>query len=489
MTPAVMMALGRGARVRGRRAPRGVRGARGLGSVVLLALVVAGCTVGPNYRQPESVVPTEFRGLGPDNPIGPASMADLPWWDIFGDPVLHGLIREALAANYDLRVAAARILEARAQVTIVRSFQFPELSGSGSAVYSRIEGNTISPQLSEAFVPQAGLDLSYEVDFWGRWRRSTEAARADLLASEAARRTVVITLVSDVASAYFNLRHLDRELEISRRTLDARLESRRLVRLREEGGVAALIDVRQAEILVAQAAEAIPDVERLSAQTENALAVLLGRAPEATPRGFPLEQQIAIPILPTGFPSSLLERRPDVAQADAQLHAATARIGVAKSDYFPRVFLTGAAGAGGIMVNGNWFGPQGLFSIGPSFTVPIFNSGRVGAGVDVAQARAQAALDQYRLTIIQAFRDVSDSLVEYQKRKEFRVQQEALTVAARDTARLANIRYTGGVTSYLEVLDSERQLFDSELGLVRTYRDELVAVVRLYRALGGGWQE
>jgi multidrug efflux system outer membrane protein len=416
-------------------------------------------------------------------------MAELPWWEVFGDPVLHGLIREALLQNYDLRVAAARILEARAQVTIARSFQFPELNGSGSAVYSRIEGNTISPQLGEAFIPSAGIDLAYEIDFWGRYRRGTEAARADLLATEAARRFVVITLVSDVAAAYFTLRQLDQELEIARRTLAGRAESRRLVILREEGGVAALIDVRQAEILVAQAAEAIPDIERVSAQTENALAVLLGKNPEPIPRGRALEQQIAIPALPAGFPSALLERRPDIAQADAQLHAATARIGVAKSDYFPRVFLTGTAGAGGIMVNGSWFGPQGLFAIGPSFTVPIFNSGRVGAGVDSAEARAQAALDRYRQTIVQAFRDVSDALVEYQKRKEFRLQQAALTAAARDTSRLANIRYSGGVTSYLEVLDSERQLFDAELGLVRTYRDELVAVVRLYKALGGGWEE
>jgi multidrug efflux system outer membrane protein len=200
-------------------------------------------------------------------------------------------------------------------------------------------------------------------------------------------------------------------------------------------------------------------------------------------------QQITLPILPTGFPSGLLERRPDIVVAEAQLAAATARIGVAKSEYFPRVFLTGSAGAGGIWVNGNWAGPQGLFAVGPSFTVPIFNWGRVGAGVDSAEARAQAALDQYRQTVIQAFRDVSDSLVEHQKRREFRIQQEALVVAARDAARLATIRYQGGVSSYLEVLDSERQLFDAELLEVRTFRDELLAVVRLYRALGGGWQD
>ena len=455
----------------------------------LLALAVAGCTLGPDYKRPESTAPAEFRGLGPENPVGPGSLAELPWWEVFGDPVLQELIAEAVRQNYDLRVAAARILDARAQVTIARSFQLPELSSSGSAPYNYVKGQLAPGQFRETFSPSAALDLTFELDFWGRFRRSSEAARAELFASEAARRFVMTTLVSDVASAYFTLRDLDQELEISRRTLAGRVDSLRLVTLREQGGVAALIDVRQAEILVAQAAEAVPDTERLIAQTENALAVLLGRNPDAVPRGRPLGQQIALPILPTGFPSDLLERRPDIVVAEGQLAAATARIGVAKSDYFPRVFLTGAAGAGGIWVNGNWAGPQGLFAAAPSFTLPIFNWGRVGAGVDTAEARAQAALDQYRQTVIQAFRDVSDSLVEHQKRREFRVQQEALVVAARDAARLANIRYQGGVSSYLEVLDSERQLFDAELLSVRSYRDELLAVVRLYRALGGGWQE
>jgi len=453
------------------------------------ALVAAGCTVGPNFKRPESTAPAQFRGLGPENPPGPASLGELPWWEIFGDPVLQDLIREALRQNYDLRIAAQRILEARSQVTIARSFQFPELNSSGSAIYSNIQGQLQPPQIGEAFTPSAGFDLFYEIDFWGRFRRGTEAARDDLLATESARRFVMVTLVSDVAAAYFNLRDLDLELDIARRTVAVRLDNLRLVQMREQGGVAALIDVRQAEILVAQAAQVVPDAERLIAQTENALSVLLGRNPEAVPRGRPLGQQLALPLLPTGFPSELVTRRPDIAQAEAQLAAATARIGVAISDYFPRVFLTGSAAAGGLWVNGSWAGPQGLFAIGPSFTVPIFNWGRTGAGVDAAKARAEAALEQYRLTVIQAFREVSDALAEHQKRKEFRIQQELLAVAARDASRLANIRYTGGVSSYLEVLDSERQQFDAELGVVRTYRDELIAVVRLYKALGGGWQE
>jgi multidrug efflux system outer membrane protein len=457
-------------------------------ALVALVAIATGCTLGPNYSRPETTPPAEFRGLGPENPAGQASLADLPWWELFADPVLQDLIREALRNNYDLAIAATRILDARAQVTIARSFQVPELNASGSAPYSRIEGKLESPQVKELFTPAAGFDLAWEIDFWGRFRRGTEAARADLLASESARRFVIVTLVSDVASAYFNLRDLDKELEISRDTLSSRQNSLKLVEMREQGGVAALIDVRQSEILVAQAAQQIPETERQIAQTENALAVLLGRNPSDVPRGRLLVQQITAPALPTGVPSALLERRPDIVEAEAQLAAATARIGVAKSDYFPRVFLTGSAGAGGIWVNGSWAGPQGLFAIGPSFTVPIFNWGRTGAGVDAAEARAQAALDQYRQTILQAFREVSDSLAEYQKRKEFRIQQQTLTVAARDTSRLANMRYTGGVTSYLEVLNSEQQLFDAELGVVRSYRDELLAIVRLYRALGGGWQ-
>ena len=458
-------------------------------ALAAVGLVAAGCTVGPDFQRPQPTVPAEYRGLGPANPPGAGSLGELPWWEIFGDPVLQGLIREAIQQNYDLRVAVSRILDARSQVTFARSFQFPELNGSGSAPYQRIEGSTGPFQLGEAFVPSAGIDLAFEIDFWGRFRRSTEAARADLLATEWARRVVLSTLVTDVAALYFNLRNLDKELEISRDTLSSRTDSLKLVTMREQGGVAALIDVRQSEILVAQAGEAVPDTERQIALTENALAVLLGRNPADVPRGRRLVEQITLPVLPTGFPSSLLERRPDIAQAEATLHSATARIGVAKSDYFPRVFLTGSAAAAGIWVNSSWIGPQGIFAVGPSFTVPIFNTGRTGAGVNSAEARAQIAFDQYRQTVIQAFREVADALVEYQKRKEFRVQQEALYEAARDTSRLANMRYTGGVSSYLEVLDSERQFFDAELGVVRSYRDELLAVVRLYKALGGGWLE
>jgi multidrug efflux system outer membrane protein len=455
--------------------------------LALAAVLFAACTLGPDYRRPAYPVPPVFRGQGPED-SGP-SVGDLEWWRIFQDETLQQLIRSALAENYDLRVAAARILDARAQVTITRSFQFPEVNAGGSAFYQRIEGERAFLQPQDQFSPSAGFDFSFEIDFWGRFRRATEAARADLLASVDARRFVVSTLVSDLATAYFQLRSLDAELQVSQRTLATRQDSLRLVTLREQGGVAALIDVRQAEILVATAAEILPDTERQIEQTENVISVLLGRNPDAVPRGRPLLQQIGLPAVPAGVPSSLLERRPDVRQAEAQLAAATARIGVAKSDYFPRVLLSGAAAGGSLLIDGSWVGPQGLFSIGPSVRLPIFNTGRIAAGVDSAEARAQAALLQYQQTIQQAFRDVADALVEQRKRREFRVQQEVLARAAGDTSRLADVRYKGGVSSYLEVLDSERQSFDAELGLVRAQRDELLAVVRLYRALGGGWQE
>jgi len=457
-------------------------------ALVAAAVLLVGCTVGPDYKRPDVPVPPDFRGRAPDAPTGPQSLGDAAWFQIFQDEVLQGLIRTALEANYDLRIAAARVLEARAQVTISRSFQFPDVSGSASANYLHIEGDKTQLQVKDSFSPVATLDLAWEIDFWGRLRRATEAARADLLAAEDFRLFVVTTLVSDVATAYFQLRQLDLQLEISRRTLASREDSLRLVKLRQQGGVAAMIDVRQAEVLLYTAAETIPDIERQIEQTENLISLLLGRNPDAVPRGRPLLQQLALPAVPAGLPSTLLERRPDIRAAEGQLWAATARIGVAKADYFPRVLLTGSAGGGGTNLNGTWFGPFALLGIGPSVSLPIFNMGRIGASVDSADARAQEALVRYQQTITQAFREVSDALVEHRKRGEFRVQQELLVESLRDAARLADIRYRGGVSSYLEVLDTERQLFDAELNLAAAQRDELLAVVRLYRALGGGWQ-
>ncbi|HEY3098664.1 MAG TPA: efflux transporter outer membrane subunit [Methylomirabilota bacterium] len=465
-------------------------------SLAVVALLVAGCTVGPDYKRPRLDVPKDFRGTSATTP---ESLGDLSWRNVFPDETLQSLIRTALEQNYDLQVAAARILDARAQVSVARSFQFPTVDGRAEAIYSSTAGDRPALTPRESFTPIGGLDFLFEIDLWGRFRRGTEAARADLLATQDNRLFVITTLVSDMASAYFQLRSLDEQLVISRNTLLSRQDSLRLVTLRFQGGVASQIDVRQAEILLATAAQTVPDTERQIEQTENVISILLGRNPDAVPRGRPLEQQIAVPAIPAGLPSALLERRPDVRQAEAQLAAATARIGVARADYFPRVLLTGSAAAGGIYTHPaqtnadnsdirKWFGPLGFFSVGPTVTVPIFNMGRVAAGVNSAEARTETALVQYRQVVLGAFRDVADAIVEFRKRGEARIAQAALTVAARDTARLANIRYRGGVSSYLEVLDSERQLFDAELALVSARRDELLAVVRLYKALGGGWQ-
>jgi outer membrane protein, multidrug efflux system len=458
-------------------------------ALLSVAFVLAGCAVGPDYSRPKLPVPPDFRGQSPDVPVGEHSIGDLAWWEVFQDDTLQKLLQTALAANYDLRIAAARVLDARAQVTINRSFQYPDVTGNASAAYSRIFGDRAPLQFKSSFSPVGTLDLAWELDLWGRLRRATEAARGDLLATEDARRFVMSTLISDVATAYFQLRELDLELEISKRTFISRQGSLRLVQLRYDGGVAALIDVRQAEVLLYTASETIPDVERRIEQTENLISLLLGRNPGTVLRGRSTAEQLAHapPTVPPGLPSSLLERRPDVRQAENQLAAATARIGVAKADYFPRVLLTAAGGAGGVRIDGNWFGPQGILAIAPQLTLPIFNMGRIGAGVDSAEARALEAMIVYEQAVQQAFREVADALVEHSKRRESRIQQTLLVDSLRDAARLANVRYRGGVTSYLEVLDTERQLFDAELTLAQAQRDELLALVRLYRALGGGW--
>jgi multidrug efflux system outer membrane protein len=435
------------------------------GWLLVAALTLGACTLGPDYKRPAVTTPATFRGQ-PEG-ASPESLGDVAWWRVFEDETLQELIREAVRGNYDLSLAAARILDARAQLTVTRSFQFPEANAFGNAIYQRIEGERNILQPKEQFGPIGGFTLGWELDFWGRFRRATEAARADLLGTEDARRFVLSALVTDVAAAYFRLRSLDGELEVSRRTVITRQDQLRLVQMREAGGVAGLIDVRQAEILVAQAAEAVLDTERQIEQTENFISQLVGRPPAAVLRGRLLLQQFTRPIVPPGVPSALFERRPDVRQAEAQLAAATARIGVAKADFFPRVFLSGSAAAGGLMIDGSWVGPQGLFAIGPQIQMPIFNMGRTQAGVDSAEARVEGALAAYQQTVLQAFRDVADALVEHRKRREFRIQQEALVAAAGDTSRLAGIRYRGGVSSYLEVLDSERQFFDAELGLVR----------------------
>jgi outer membrane protein, multidrug efflux system len=456
--------------------------------VIIPLVILTGCLVGPDYRRPDYPIPAQFRGARGETPMAPVSLGELSWWQIFADEQLHELIRAALTENYDLRVAVARVLQARAQLIGTRANQFPFIDANAEAIYSRGEGDRPPLTNQETFEPLGTVDLSFELDLWGRLRRATESAWADLLASEEARRTVVMTLVSDVATAYFQLRELDLELEIARRTLESRRASLRLVQTREEVGVASFLEVRQAETLLYTAAAASPDIERRITQTENLISVLIGHNPSAIPRGRPLMQQVALPVVPPGLPSTLLGRRPDIRQAEQQLVSANAQIGVAKALLFPQVVLTGTAGVGAIGVDGTFFGPQGLFAIGPSLTAPIFHAGQIRAEVESTKAQQQAALWRYLQSIQLAFREVSDALVEYRKQQEFRVQQETLTRTWRDALRLTNTRYEGGVISFLEVLDTERQLFEAELTLAQAQLAERLAVVRLYRALGGGWQ-
>jgi multidrug efflux system outer membrane protein len=415
------------------------------------------------------------------------SFGDLQWWQLFQDEELQALIRTALERNYDLRVATTRILQARAQVTVARSFQFPTADASVAAPYDRLTGGSKPPQY-EAFSPQGGFSVAWELDLWGRFQRATEAARADLLASEEFRRTVVLTLVSDVARGYLVLRELDLELDIANRSVASRANYLTLTKAREEGGVATLMDVRQAEQLYYTATSVVVDTERRIEQQENQINILLGMYPGGVPRGRLLTEQTFTASVPPGLTSDLLARRPDIRQAEQALVSANARIGEATALLFPSVVISGFAGVGGAVVNGSSFGPFGVFNALPTVTLPLFNMGRLRANVDFADARTQEAVLQYEQSILQAFREVADALVDVRKRREFREQLEAVVTAQRDALNLSTMRYEGGVTSFLEVLVTERDLFDAELALARAQRDEVLAFVQLYKALGGGWQ-
>ena len=434
-------------------------------------------------------LPNAYRGATEVSMPAP-SVGDLAWWELFQDPALQELIRAALAANHDLQIAVTRILQAESQVTVARSQLFPTVNADVAAPYARFtgaQGNRPPIVPREAFAPLGGASVSWELDLWGRLRRATESARADLLATEEARRGVETTLVAQVAQAYFDLRSLDAVLEISRGTLRSRRQSLDLIQARYEHGLSQLMDVRQTEALVQEAARTVPDVERRIEQTENAINLLLAKSPGPEPRGRMLVEQITIPAAPAGVPSDLLTRRPDIRQAEAQMIAANAQIGAAKAQLFPTVMITGFAGGGGAVVSGQTFGPFGLFQAAPTITIPIFNAGRLVAQVDLAEARTREAVIRYQQAIDGAVSEVADALVEVRKREEVRQEQAKLVAALQDASQLAGTRYTGGVTNYLEVLDTETRLFGSELTLVQAQLDNAVAVIQLYRSLGGGW--
>ncbi|QNI32712.1 efflux transporter outer membrane subunit [Alloacidobacterium dinghuense] len=457
--------------------------------LVLLVLTLTGCTVGPNYKRPQIAAPDAYRGLAPDAAAQTtASIADEKWWTVFDDQQLQALIRKALAQNYDVRIAATRVLQAQAQVGITRADQFPAIYGGASAANTRIPKTKLldATNTSSNLV---NLSLSWELDFWGKYRRATESARASLLATEWGQKAVIWSLVSNVASAYFQLLELDAEMEISRRTLTSRKESLRLVEIRQTGGTTSMIDVRQSEQLVYTAAASIPDLERRIEQQENLISILLGDNPEPITRGKTLVENHFPPTVPAGLPSSLLERRPDIQSAEQQLVAANAQIGVAKAAYFPDISLTAIAGYNSTALTNLFTGPAGFWSFGGQLAQPIFTAGKLRSNVRLAEAQQQEGVLFYQQSIQQAFGEVSDSLIAYRKDQEYRAQEELLTVAAQDTVRLANVRYDGGVTSYLEVLDSDTRYFNAQIALAQAELNERLALVQLYNALGGGWQQ
>jgi multidrug efflux system outer membrane protein len=472
-------------------------------SVLLLSVLVwSGCAVGPNYKRPTVNVPVTYRDGSTESPtsstaqnVAPrapqqtaASLGDEKWWDVFQDEELRNLIRTALKNNYDVRIAATRVLEAQAQLGITRADQYPSLSVGGSVADQR--SPAIGPIPSyEVSLGQVTASAAWNLDFWGRYRRATEAARANLLANEWAQKQVMATLVANVATVYFQLRQLDLELEISKRTLGSRSESLKLTQTLEQHGLGSLLDVRQSEQLVYTAAEEVPDFERQIAQQENALSILLGRNPGDIPRGLKLTEQPHAPEVPAGLPSSLLERRPDIREAEQSLIAANAQIGVARSAYFPQVSLTGSAGFESPALTSLFTGPGGIWNFGASLTQPIFEGGRIKSNVRFTEAQREQFLLAYQQTIQGAFRDVANGLVAYRKNREFRIQQEQLLKSAQDAARLSEVRFKAGTTDYLEVLTNETNSFTAELGLAQAQGNELIALVQVYQALGGGWQQ
>jgi outer membrane protein, multidrug efflux system len=440
-----------------------------------LTLLLTGCTVGPNYQRPRITPPAVYRG---DTAPGPSSLADEKWWTVFEDPSLQQLIHTALAQSYDVRIAATRVLQAQARLGITHADQYPNLSGSLSFSAQKIPfGKFAATELQAA--------VSYDFDFWGRYRRATEAARANLLGSEWNQRTVIATLVSSVAAAYFQLRELDLELEISQRTLSSRRQSLALTETLANGGATSLLDVKQAQQLVETAAAAVPELERQIAVAEDALSAFLGQYPSDIARGKPLTEQPLPPAVPAGLPSRLLEHRPDIQEAEQNLIAANAEIGVARAQLFPDFSLTGAGGgaATGLSHLGT------VYTLTPGITQPIFNAGKLRANVRLSEAEQQQQLLAYQQTIQTAFREVSDALAGYQRNRESREHQELLTAAARDASGLSDMRYRGGATSYLEFLTNETNFFSAELNLARARLAERLSLVQLYNALGGGWQQ
>ncbi|MBV9265136.1 MAG: efflux transporter outer membrane subunit [Acidobacteriaceae bacterium] len=463
-------------------------------AVLASCLLLGGCALGPNYKRPVVQTPAQYRQPLPSSAQAEkASLSDVAWSSLFGDEVITTLVKTALAHNHDVEAASERVLEARAQLGITRSQLAPQITASGSfeaARSSSIGSFNFIPadtNLATSYT-QAGLNLSWELDVWGRIRRLSESARAQYLAQEEARHAVISSLIADVITTYLTMRELDLELEIARKTKDVAENGLKLTNLRKERGVSTGLDVRQAEQLLYTATAQIAATERAITETENSLNVLLGQNPSEVPRGRSLIELGAPSAVPAGLPSDLLERRPDIRQAEQTLIAANAQIGAAKALFFPQISLTGLLGVQSRALGDLFSGPARNQDISPAGVLPIFNAGQLRNNLRLAQAQTREAVANYRKTIQVAFQEVSSSLTDYQKNREQRSQEELLVKALQETDRLSTLRYKGGLDSYLQVLDAERNEFSGELTLAQLRKNELLSIVELYRALGGGWQ-
>lgn len=461
-----------------------------LSCVLLGASLLAGCKVGPNYARPAVTAPPAFRGpddAGVSSTTG-TSLGDEQWAAIYMEPELQQLIAKALANNYDVRIAAQRILEQQAQVRIARSQEFPTLSVGGTAIGASLP-SSLDKQIGSPLVEGSfSLSAAWTPDFWGLYRRQTEAARAQLLAQVWARRAVRLTLVQQVATLYLQLRALDRQLEITQQTIKVRQDSLNLTKTLEGGGSVPLSDVRQAEQLLYTATSQVPQIEEQIQQDENSLNLLLGQNPGPIAHTDPNALTPPPQDLPTGLPSQLLERRPDIQQAEATLIAANAQIGVARAQFFPNLSISASGGVGGDSLS-SIFDTSGktIYGIG-SLTQPIFEGGKLRGQLQLSEATKQEMVLNYQKTIAQAFRDVSSALIALKKQRAYREQQEQLVAAAEDSVRLARLRYQGGSTGYLEVLTNDSNLYAAQLNLVVAQQNEALAIVQLYGVLGGGWQ-
>jgi multidrug efflux system outer membrane protein len=447
--------------------------------IVCMAAAFTGCMVGPNYKRPAVTAPPVFRA-GEPQPAD-ASLGDAKWFDIFQDDTLQDLIREALTANYDVRIAAQRVLQAEGQVTATRSSLFPEVNAQAASA-----GYGIQSPVQRTHYGFYGA--SWEPDLFGKLRRATEAARADLFALEENRKGVMQALVARVATAYFDLREYDAELEYVRESIATRRESVKLVAAREQGGVGSMLEVDQAKSLVSAAESQAALLEKAQEQTENLINFLIGKPPAPVKRGHELANQTQPPQVPAGLPSALLERRPDLREAEQRLVAANARVGVAKAAFYPSISLTAGGGVQSTDLVSVINRSGGAWNRGAIIDIPIFDLGRRMGNYRTAQAQHEEMVITYQKAINGAFQDVSDALVGYQKSREYSASQSLFTETLRDQSRLANVRYVGGVSSYLEVLDTERQRLTAEQQFAQAQRDVLTSLVQLYKALGGGWQ-